>query len=311
MKIYSDKKYLRSHKDARPMLMPFWGYKENLAGPPAGRFDRWVEDGKDVFEMVSLEETDIAVYPMDPTIDRAGFKRFQQATGNKKVVAFFNSDSDEVLSYRNNVYVFRTSFYKSKQRSSEFAVPGWSEDWGAWKPNPWREKPVVGFCGQINRPKARANSLIVLEKDANIKTNFIKKNAFWGGWLGRGRKPQDGQRLRNEFVKNIGESDYVVCARGGGNFSYRIYETLMTGRIPILIDTDCVLPYDFIVDWGKEFPIVKEGNIGSLGKRVVSFHNSIKDNFEEHQSRMRNLWEEWISPTGFFTNFYRHFGEQK
>jgi len=309
MKIFSDKKYLRGMKDIRPILMPFWGHEENSVGPTSGRFDCWVNNGKDVFEMVSLDEADIAVYPMDPTIDRDSFRRFQQVTGNKKVIAFFNSDSDEVLSYRDNVYIFRTSFYKSKQRDSEFALPGWSEDWGACEPNPWKEKPIVGFCGQVHRPKVRFNALTVLEKDTNVKTNFIKKNDFWGGWLNRGRKLQDGQSLRNEFVKNIGDSDYILCARGGGNFSYRIYETLMTGRIPILIDTDCVLPYDFIVYWGEEFPIIRDSDINSLGKRVIDFHNSVKNDFEEHQSRMRKLWEEWISPCGFFTNLYRHLGE--
>jgi hypothetical protein len=190
-------------------------------------------------------------------------------------------------------------------------VPGWSEDWGICKPNIWKEKPTVGFCGQIHRPRIRLASLVALEQNTNIRTNFIKKNAFWGGWLNSGRKPQDGKRLRDEFVRNIAESDYIVCARGGGNFSYRIYETLMSGRLPILIDTDCILPYDFIVCWEKEFPIVREDEVNSLGKRIMDFHNSIKDSFEEHQNRMRSLWEEWISPTGFFTNFYRHFGEQK
>jgi len=307
LKIYSDKRYLQSVKDTRPILMPFWGWEEDRTAPNAGRFDKWMEEGKDVLQMVSLEEADVAVYPMDPTIDRAGFKRFWQETGDKTLVAFFNSDSDEVLSYRKGVYIFRTSFYKSSQRKTEFAVPGWSEDWGAFKPNVWKKRPIVGFCGQIHRPRARSTSLVTLEGNKNIKTNFIKKKAFWGGWISGGKKPQEGRKLRNEFVQNINESDYIVCARGGGNFSYRIYETLMSGRIPIFIDTDSVLPYDFIVDWEKEFPIVKESDMNSLSRKVTEFHNSIKDNFKEHQLRMRSLWEEWISPTGFFTNFHKHF----
>lgn len=289
--------------------MPFWGNSEDGVAPTAGRFDTWMSEGHDVFEMVPLKEADVAVYPMDPTIDRAGFEQFQRITGNKRVIAFFNSDSDEVLKYRDNVYIFRTSFYKSNQRSSEFAVPGWSEDWGAWEPNQWKEKPTIGFCGQIHRPKTRINSLIALERNGKINTNFIKKTAFWGGWINGGRKPQEGKRLRNEFIHNIGQSDYTVCARGGGNFSYRIYETLMTGRIPILIDTDCVLPYDFIVEWENEFPIIKENEISILGEKVLEFHHSKKDIFKEHQRHMRNLWETWISPTGFFTNFHKHFGD--
>ena len=248
IKIYSDKSYLRNIKDVRPILMPFWGNDEASSGPTAGRFNKWMESGKNIFEMVPLEEANLVIYPMDPTIDRAGFARFQTLAKGKRVIAFFNSDSDERLSYGDNVYVFRTSFCKSSQRKTEFAVPGWSEDWGIQKPNIWKDKPVVGFCGQIRRPNVRAESLSLLEKTPEVTTNFVKKNAFWGGWINSGRKLSDGLRLRNEFVDNIKESDYIVCARGGGNFSYRIYETLMSGRIPIFIDTDSVLRYDFIVE---------------------------------------------------------------
>lgn len=307
MKIYSDKRYLKNLKHIRPILMPFWGHDEDHTAPTAGRFDDWISNGPNIFEMVSLENADIVVYPMDPTIDRNGFRRFQEDTKDKKIVAFFNSDSDEILSYKDGVYIFRTSFYKSTQRHSEFAVPGWSEDWGAFKPRSWGEKPVVGFCGQVHRPQIRARSLAVLEADKKIETHFIKKRAFWGGWIDRGKKPHDGKMLRNEFVNNIKNSDYTVCARGGGNFSYRIYETLMSGRIPIFIDTDCVLPYDFIVDWKKEFLVVRDTDINLLGAKLIEFHNSIRERFENRQEHMRKLWEQWISPTGFFTNFNKHF----
>jgi hypothetical protein len=104
------------------------------------------------------------------------------------------------------------------------------------------------------------------------------------------------------------ESDYVLCARGNGNFSYRLYETLCMGRIPVFIDTDCVLPLDFDIDWRDYCVWVDEAEIEQIGDQVLEFHESLDESeFEERQRACRRLWETHISPQGFFANFHLHF----
>ena len=115
-------------------------------------------------------------------------------------------------------------------------------------------------------------------------------------------------KARREYVENIAESDYVLCARGIGNFSYRLYETLSMGRIPIFIDTDCVLPLDFDIDWRDYCVWVDTGDVDRIGDRVLEFHESLSDaEFEERQRAARRVWETHISPEGFFASFHRHF----
>jgi Exostosin family len=110
-----------------------------------------------------------------------------------------------------------------------------------------------------------------------------------------------------EFVQNLLESDYVLCARGYGNYSHRLYETLACGRIPLFIDTDCVLPFDFAIDWKRFGVWVDEVDLRSVADRVAEFHASISaEEFEELQVACRRLWEEWLSPEAFFANFHRH-----
>jgi hypothetical protein len=139
---------------------------------------------------------------------------------------------------------------------------------------------------------------------------FIRRNQFWGGWIASGRRSDIGSRVRHEFVSNMEGSDYVLCARGGGNFSYRIYEAMSCGRIPLLVDTDCVLPFDFLVEWGALFPVVNKADIKDIGDILLDFHGRLgPDGFAARQAEMRRLWEEWISPAGFFSNFHRHFKE--
>jgi hypothetical protein len=52
-----------------------------------------------------------------------------------------------------------------------------------------------------------------------------------------------------EFQDNIKNSHFTLCNRGAGNFSMRFYETLSAGRIPLILDTDLVLPYEDKINW--------------------------------------------------------------
>ena len=103
-------------------------------------------------------------------------------------------------------------------------------------------------------------------------------------------------------------SDYVLCIRGAGNFSYRLYETLSCGRIPVFVDTDCVLPYERWIDWPSLGVWLPEKDLPRIAERVAAFHELLSPTeFRERQRACRRLWEEWLSPVGFFANFYRHF----
>ena len=106
------------------------------------------------------------------------------------------------------------------------------------------------------------------------------------------------------------ESDYALCVRGNGNFSYRLYETLCMGRIPVFVDTDCVLPLDFDIAWREHCVWVDETEIDRIGDRILEFHDSVDEGeFEERQRACRDLWETHISPQGFFSSFHRHFDQ--
>lgn len=307
IRIFSDKRFLPPGFCCH-MMIPFWGQQKEAGDPDVDRFDRYVVDAPRIFQMDSLQGADIAVYPASPTHDPAVFMEFQEMTFPKPLAVFFNDDSDQVLDYREGTKVFRTSFYKSTQRPSEFALPAWSMDRGALPPRIWRPDPTVGFCGQIYPLDVRKAALDVLEQDHRLANLFVRRDKFWGGWIASGRRSDVGRQMRQEFLANMAGSDYVLCARGGGNFSFRIYETMACGRIPLLVDTDCVLPFDFLIDWGKLFPIVKKADIPRIGDLLLEFHNGLgPESFAERQREMRRLWEEWISPTGFFTNFHRHF----
>jgi hypothetical protein len=364
IKFYSDAGYLLPGQRHAQFLFPFWGKNpEEPGNPVSGRYDRYMEIGRQFFEPVSLEEADVAVFPgetgdWDNMRDNAlRFGMAAKAAG-KPAILFFCADSAEPIDIPNGM-VFRTSLYKSVRRPGEFAMPSWSEDFvvrywhGILPVRPKREKPVVGFCGQpgpisqrqkflaalgrvrravlrrigpagtrvklmagqvregpfkgLNPSTPRAKALLQLSRSSLVEKVFIFKPGHFGGALKADGEmdPKMVQRARQDFVENMLASDYVVCARGGGNFSYRLYETLGAGRIPLFINTDCVLPYENHIDWKRYCVWIEADEISSIDQRLAEFHAKLSpDDFGALQQECRNLWLEWLSPEGFFSKLH-------
>ena len=76
----------------------------------------------------------------------------------------------------------------------------------------------------------------------------------------------------------------------------------------MFLDTDSVLPYEFLIDWRDYVVWVSREEVPNVGDRVAAFHERLSDReYVDLQHDCRRLWEEWLSPHGFFRNFHRHF----
>lgn len=161
-------------------------------------------------------------------------------------------------------------------------------------------------------PSVRVHALRMLRRSADVGTNLLirpyKTNARGGRWKNAVQGVDVERASQLEYLDNTLGSDYVLSSRGFGNFSYRFYETLACGRIPVLVDTECVLPFDFAIDWDAYCVRVPERDVRRIGERVAEFHERLSPSeFTDLQMACRRLWEEWLSPEGFFAHFYRHF----
>jgi hypothetical protein len=54
---------------------------------------------------------------------------------------------------------------------------------------------------------------------------------------------------KDRYIRHLEAMTYIICPRGIENFSIRVYEALKYGRIPVIIDTEMVLPTE--IDWDQ------------------------------------------------------------
>lgn len=149
--------------------------------------------------------------------------------------------------------------------------------------------------------RIRSQALFILSRTPKVECNFLIRDS-----LHHTEKLTLSQR--EQFVENMLNSDYILCTRGGGNFSYRFYETLSCGRIPVFINTDSELPFERWIDWKRYCVWIEEDDLPYIGERISEFHNQLTpQQFQDLQIECRKLWVEWLSPQGFLRNFYRHF----
>ena len=87
-----------------------------------------------------------------------------------------------------------------------------------------------------------------------------------------------------EYLQEIVDSYFVLCPRGIGTSSYRLYEVLSLGRVPIIISDDWVPPEG--VDWNSCSIRIAEGRVEEL-PRIVEYY---LNRWPEMSASAENVW---------------------
>ncbi len=287
----------------------------------------------------------VLAWDWDTVLADATLRRFARsfirdnAAKGLRTIVFRPHDSEAIVRDRRTI-VFRTSLVKGRSGPHEHAMPWFTDGFpsqvaGPPSPRPYRPRPSVGFCGAMHRnefrppnlyrrifrrhrnqyplayphaPGLRAIAIDALRSTQGIECRFIERERFMGGAV----KP-DGTIDREiaratgeEFFENLLNSDYALCMRGAGNFSIRFYQALSLGRIPLFIDTSCMLPWPDIIDWRSLCVWVDAKDMASLGSALLREHSRMgSEGFADRQRRCREVWERHLSVSGFF-NTLRH-----
>lgn len=303
----------------------------------------------DYYQLVKdINECDIVVFPIDYSQFEKHRQAHEQLKDEavkfcKPIWIYTGGDYGYTLK-ETNVYVFRFGGFKSKLPVNTFILPAFISDPYAKLKLPFKtitktEQPMLGFVGHanfgiikflnelalhykikvlnyLNKRKVdsqlfypssikRYRYLKELESFKAITTHFIYRSKYRSGVKTKLEK----EKTTQEFYENMYNNPYVVCLRGVGNFSVRFFETLAVGRIPILINTDCKLPLENIIDWTKHCLIINNNTRGrALGQQILDYHNSMSlTDFNDIQHRNRLLWQDSLERQSYFIRVYSVF----
>jgi len=274
------------------LLLPFFNESILNENKDFINCSQWIAKISKMVQYVEhIDDCDIILYPFK--LDQ-GIKKYIDISeqSGKKLVCFYNDDNSTPTCLPSNVEVYRTSILSSKRKVNEYSMPAWSQDFNDIVKVNYRNygKPVVGFCGAIT-DGSRKQVIQKLEQNKSIDTNFVIRDNFWGG------KIHDRQ-IRMEYIHHMQSVDFVLCCRGAGNFSYRLYECLSLGRIPIIVNTDIELPCSDVIDWSTVGVIIN--NVDEINDAICNYWQALSsDLYIEKQQMNRKIYEEFISPAGF------------
>lgn len=257
----------------------------------------------------------------------------------KKILVYVSGDFGEKYPPLSQFIYFRMGGFRSQLNSNYFSFPFALSDYlirlyqtSNIQPVHWQSKPVVGFCGQANLSRIKATKEVVkflkenvrrfirnpfrkdyeplfasgyqrakllknIEKRGEIETRFIYREQYRAG----ANTTDSINKTTKEYYDNMRESQYIICIRGGGNFSVRFYQTLMMGRIPVFVNTDCLLPFDNIINWKKHVVWVEWDERHLIVDKIIQFHNNLSPNqLVELQESNRSIWLNQLSLPGMF-----------
>jgi hypothetical protein len=111
------------------------------------------------------------------------------------------------------------------------------------------------------------------------------------------RSSQDFEARRQRFAEIVGRSRFVLCPRGQGTSSIRIYEALSIGRVPVVISDDWVPPSG--PDWSRFSLRWPERRIAGL-REFLQMHD---ERWNEMNMSAEQAYAEFFAPNVWFHQF--------
>jgi hypothetical protein len=307
-------------------------FKENL---PPNFFE-----SADVQYVDTAEAADIIILPNNftslDTESESYIKKYADLSEklHKPLYIFSCGDYSDALSFDMRANVFKYSLYRSKKSPQEISTPTLTEDIGRGG-IPLRTKnklATVSFCGKagfastrewlgsfVRRIKftllgapARVRGVYwriwaigVCQGSNLIKTNFILRKTFSGAARTIEVPPE---QARKDFVGSVRESDFVLAPKGDGNYSNRFLEALSMGRIPVLVDTDTVLPFEDEIEYAKIIVRVPMYAVSKIPSLVKDYYDALsEEEWSNRQQLARTTFEKYLRQDSFFRHYFREF----
>jgi len=244
---------------------------------------------------VGLDETNLVLFQGNLKPGKEGDLILKDLSSNyrtKTVIVFQVEDYEGKYSYYENILLFRSSRHQKYTNTNEFTLPyPWAESIEAFPPIESMPKLKIGFCGQFGKNlNHRMRMLLYFKLSKNVEADYILRTKFWG------IDYHNNKEVRKEYVDSFEKHAFILSPRGAGNFSMRHYESMNFGRIPVVINTDMILPFSSVIDW-QETIVFEKGPKRCIKKmKQILSSGSLVD----YQLKSKKIYDEYLSYDNFF-----------
>ena len=322
------------------LMFPFWGVTAKETMPYVRAASLQYQYSSNDFTLVKdIQDADYVVIPYSyerlKLLNPEKARRIEQDAhdAGKPLLIDAAGDIEHEITIPNSV-ILRVSQYSYSKQPNEITIPFPAEDLlesyaeGKLQLRPKKEKPSVGFTGwaDISLSKRikitvkeipitvgalfdsergaehkgilfRERALKALSKNSRVEGHFTARTSYSGHVKTIQGSVVDNRR---EFVENLLASDYALCVRGDANSSVRFYEALSLGRIPLFLDTACVLPLEDRINYRDFCVFVDWRDTDRIGDILADFHASLSpEKFEEMQRKARAAYREYLRMDSF------------
>jgi hypothetical protein len=313
----------------RPLAIIAWAAFANdskLAGDTKYHFGRELAAvfGNHWAVASTAADCDVVVYAHDyepgPDVDRVAL---EARTAGKPLLYFSRNENlpPSRIAYGT---LYRSSIFERlpHERTWPSFILDVRDEAGLGHPDAIPKEPAarVGFCGFVGTPWSRfgyrllgqkqkvdglalrARALTALRSNPRVRCDFIARTGYLGAApLAAFEKGHPLATERDVFLDNLLRCPYGLALRGKGNHSVRFYELLAAGRIPLFVNTGCVLPLESEIDWKRQTVWVEDRDLARIGDVLAGFHAATSpEAFIDLQRANRRLWLDRLRPEPYF-----------
>jgi Exostosin family len=264
----------------------------NPADPFSLNIAAWLpkvsELGNDLSITDQAEEADLILFVDSYTDTRYRFIRHHPLTARQPHKCFLYSQSDNPIHVLPGVY---SNLFRRHHR------PGWSDSFcyvDTYKSNPYLAKArelcserllLFSFLGRNSHP-VRQKLFACRFDRADV---IIEQTARYNHWA----LDERAEQFQRRYAEVSASSKFIVCPRGTGVSSIRLFEAMELGCVPVIVSDDWVPPSG--PRW-EDFSIrVPERNLHQLEAIIVERETD----WEAMATLARQEWFHWFQEKNF------------
>tara|TARA_R110000824_G_scaffold33410_8_gene106983 strand:+ start:7732 stop:8619 length:888 start_codon:yes stop_codon:yes gene_type:complete len=159
------------------------------------------------------------------------------------------------------------------------------------------KKYLASFVGSNTHP-IRQKMIDAMDGKSGIKINSE-------GW---NMNVSDDRFI--DFIETSLESRFVLCPRGYGPASFRLYEAMQLDAVPVYVTDDLWLPWNHDVKWEEFCVIVSDspGEINSLYERLQAITD---EEYESMKTKVKEVYNKYFTLEGTCDNILRILESEK